>query len=594
MSSWSFRTDRYGVEVSSDGRWATVWPTAGGPRLRLCLLASLATLDGPDETVAAESPEVTDGPLGPGPGPAVRVRRRSTRWAEAATVVECGPEGLTIRAEVTGTGRLTGAVLLGGMSVMADAMGPLHSGAEVKYLFSPNPEDPRLVVHPAGSPAVVSAGGDSLPGRGHWFFTPAPLYFALGEASSPGAALGAGAGPGPAGWAGLGLLGPVQEADFTAFSYVPVDQGFHLRLDYEGHRHVDGTFGAPAVLVLPGLDNPYEGIRAQRRRLVADGSLPSAGAGPEELSRVPERPAWWSQPMFCGWGAQCYLAKQHGTSPQEECSSANYDRFLGELGRHGVHPATVVIDDGWQSQYGKAVPDPLRWPDLGGWISARRQEGRRVLVWWKAWDPSGVPPEWCVTNPDGAPVAIDPAHPSARRLLEENVNRILSTDGFDADGLKVDFTGRTPTGTALAHAGTWGLALLHEHLDILYRSAKKAKPEALVITHTANPAFSDVSDMVRLNDILRLDEANPESPVVYQMKYRASVARAACPDLLIDTDDWCAPNLAQWREYMSVKADIGVPALYYTTHLDRTGEAFQEADYELVRQVFSTASKESS
>jgi hypothetical protein len=70
------------------------------------------------------------------------------------------------------------------------------------------------------------------------------------------------------------------------------------------------------------------------------------------------------------------------------------------------------------------------------------------------------------------------------------------------------------------------------------------------------------------------------------MRYRAAVVRAACPDHLIDTDDWCAPNLAGWRAYAAAKPSLGVPALYYATHLDLTGEAFEDADYELLRNTW--------
>jgi hypothetical protein len=217
----------------------------------------------------------------------------------------------------------------------------------------------------------------------------------------------------------------------------------------------------------------------------------------------------------------------------------------------------VVIDDGWQRQYGRSTPDPARWPDLRGWVAARHQEGKRVLLWWKAWDPTGVPAEWCITDPAGRPVAVDPGHPSAAALLAENIASVLGDDGLDADGLKVDFTARSPSGyslrcreggqvtvgrTALGHtapgrtapgrtapgrtgtgqAGAWGIALLHEHLRQIYTAAKAAKADALVITQTPHPGFVDVTDMVRLNDMLRLDDASPHGP-----PWRAPPARSS-------------------------------------------------------------------
>src|SRR5581483_12396847 len=87
---------------------------------------------------------------------------------------------------------LTDVTLLGGRSLLPKAPGMLHSGCELPQLFSPNPEDARLVVHAGGVPAVAGAYGDSLPGRGHWFFTPAPLYFALGRGKPEARVTGAG------------------------------------------------------------------------------------------------------------------------------------------------------------------------------------------------------------------------------------------------------------------------------------------------------------------------------------------------------------------------------------------------------------------
>jgi hypothetical protein len=292
--------------------------------------------------------------------------------------------------------------------------------------------------------------------------------------------------------------------------------------------------------------------------------------------------------MFCGWGAQCYAARQNATTARQACTEAAYEGFIAELAAHGLVPPTIVIDDGWQESYGLATPDPVRWPDLGAWIRRRHEHGQHVLLWWKAWDPEGLPAELCVRNAAGTPIALDPRIPAARTLLAKAVHEVLSPAGLDADGLKVDFTARTPTGRSLTGAGgPWGIALLHDLLSVVYGAAKKAKSDALVITQAPHPAFADVADMIRLNDMMRLDDPHPETPLVAQMRYRASVVRASCPDLLIDTDDWCAPDLAQWRQYLAVKSELGVPALYYTTHLDRTGEALEEADYEALRELWS-------
>ena len=67
--------------------------------------------------------------------------------------------------------------------------------------------------------------------------------------------------------------------------------------------------------------------------------------------------------------------------------------------------------------------------------------------------------------------------------------------------------------------------------------------------------------MVRLNDMLRLERIQPGTDVVRQMRHRAQVAAAACPGLLIDTDDWQVPDRAAWRAYAELQPSLGVPCL---------------------------------
>jgi hypothetical protein len=246
-----------------------------------------------------------------------------------------------------------------------------------------------------------------------------------------------------------------------------------------------------------------------------------------------------------------------------------------------------VLDDKWQATYGGNEPDEAKWPDLRGWIAGRHARGQKVLLWWKAWDPEGVPAELCIRDPDGTPVGLDPTNPATGEFLRVMVTRLLGPDGLDGDGLKIDFTARTPTGRALtAHGPGWGVALLHRLLAVVHEAAKAAKPDALLITQTPHPAFVDVSDMVRLNDMLRMDDPGPPT-VVEQMRYRAAVAQAACPELLVDTDDWQVPSREVWRNYLRVKGQLGVPALYYATHFDETGEPLEAQDYALLRDVWT-------
>ncbi|WP_328898614.1 hypothetical protein OHR86_00375 [Streptomyces sp. NBC_00441] len=588
--------DEQGIQVTGPGWRMTVAPDGltallHGPQdaarpahpVLLQLHAALDRADRSDETTAVQPPclEFEERPSGRA-HPVVTVVRRSTAWSAARTRIVCGPRGPEFTWTVEGSGALRTTRLFAVRAALGGRGGGLRpSGHDWATLFTPNPGPPRRLTRTARENASIAVCGDARPGRGHWFYTPAPLAFAL-----TGTPMADDAEPERAdaadGWCQLGVGAPVDALTFTRLTYEPSDGGFHLALDHEGHTRVARTYSTPAVLVSPGHRDPYEALRAHHDWLTERGwsARPATHPG--------ERPAWWSEPMFCGWGAQMARARDSGLAAPLLSSRAEYDAHLAHLEGHGLVPGTIVIDDKWQEAYGRWQPDEQRWPDLRAWIDERHARGQRVLLWWRAWAHEGVPDAWCVRTPDGAPVALDPEHPDARSHVADSVRYMLSPAGLDADGLKIDFTADTPTGESLRHHGDgWGIALLHRYLGVMYRAAKSAKPDALVITHTPHPAFADVTDMIRLNDMLRLDDPDPYASIVPQMRQRAAVASAGCPDLPVDTDDWCAPDLEQWRAYNAMKDELGVPALYVTTKMDRTGEPLQEVDYAALRQLWA-------
>jgi hypothetical protein len=546
----------YALTVSDDGLRAILGPP-GEPWLTLRPHAAFDTTDGVDETLSVSPPCEIDG--------RIEIERRSTLWDRAWVTLECSDSQVVVRSSVSGRGALTDVNLLAFRSLLPDRpSGLLPSGyavGRVTKLFCANPAHPTGV-RPVHEPAVIGVTGDGEPGRHHWFFTPAPLYFAWAEEDERE-------------WLDLGITAPVDELTFVEAAYAPRDGGFHLRLEYEGHTAVEGEFEAPALVLTPGVPDPSTGLRRHRDDLAALGAAPAV----EER----DRPWWWTEPIFCGWGAQFHLFETGGGSPMEHATEGNYDRFLETLEREGLRPGIVVLDDKWQTAYGTNDPDTGKWPNLKSWIARRHEQGRHVLLWWKAWDPEGLPPELCIRNPDGSPLAVDPTNPAAREELARQVAAMLGPAGLDADGLKIDFTARTPSGRSLVvHGRGWGIALLHQLLAVVHEAAKAAKADALLITQTPHPAFADVADMIRLNDII-----GGQPSVVPQMTFRTEVTRAAVPELLVDTDDWRIPTREAWREYLAIKHELGVPSLYYATHIDQTGEPLEPEDYEALRAAWA-------
>ena len=574
-SGYRLRVDsRTAVARYEDARDAT-WA-------ELRLLASIDTIGGRDETLSIDEPTLeTLGGSEESPQAArIAWAHHSSLWRAKRIVLVCTDRHVAVHTEVEGDGRLTDVALLGGRAEHASgASGQFSSGRWFETLFSAAPADPRRIVVPAGESAINSAAGGSEPGRGHWFFTPGPLVYAVSRSPTDDPAKPPG---GP--WLWFGLATPPGEAGFVGFAYKAHDRGFHFALDYDGQTDVHGSWRSPGVVIGAAAD-PYASIRDHRRYLEEHGLAPLA------LPIPPDEPAWWREPMFCGWGAQCALALRAGlpfSAAPNFSTQEHYDRFLAHLEDRGIVPGTIAIDDKWALAYGTCEPDADKWPDLRGWIARRHEREQRVVLWWKAWDPEGLAPGLCVRTAAGTPVAIDPDHPDGAAAVRDAVDRMLSRRGLDADGLKIDFTARTPTGSSLIHAGVgWGIELLRRLLAIVNDEAKRAKPDCLLVGQVPEATIAPSVDMIRLNDMLRLDDPEPRVPIVPQMQYRAAVARVACPGHLIDTDDWCAPDLASWREYAEVKPELGVPALYYVDGLDLSGERFEDEDYGLVRRTWA-------
>jgi hypothetical protein len=553
---------------------------------RLSLLASLDRFGQPDETfgeprIRVSRNDAIDGAID------IEVDCQSSAWTARSVLVRCFEDRIELCVRVEGAGALDCVRLLGGRASRPNgACGVFRSSIEYASVFSPGPAEPVQVTRPASAAVELGIVGDATAGRLHGIFSPPPLCLALGREPDPAA-----------GWLTVGLVAPVEELRFTAMRYAPLDDGFLLEFDYDGQTTVVDEFTTPTLVLRPAAD-PWRGLERYRADLV-------------ERAFAPQKPAtepaqWWTEPIFCGWGAQCAEAPIPGQPTSHPyylgdlgpavvppglkvafdlARQDRYDEWLDRLARHGVVPGTVVVDDRWQLDYGTGEPDPERWPDLKGWIAERHAAGQRVLLWWKAWDPTGLPAAECVTDPSGRPIAADPGSPAYLEHLTTIVTRLVSPDGIDADGFKVDFTQRAPAGHALkrptAPASTpWGIAALHQLLATVYKAAKAAKPDALVVTHTPHPGFGDVCDMIRLNDLLE------PAPALDQLAFRHGVVAAALPHHLVDTDQWPIADRAQWRAYVAAQGHVGVPALYYATRLDRSGEELTAGDLNLVAQAW--------
>ena len=494
----------------------------------------------------------------------LRWRGRSAMWPEIVVRARLARDGVRYGYMLRGRGAIDRA------RFGADATS--RSRAVHRVLWSPEPSGDQTVRFAPGERAVVSVASDKTFHLGHWFFTPPPFAFALGAAEDA--------------WLMSGVLAPAT-ANFSELE-VAAGEGLSLGLLYDGHERVVDEWRSPELLFLPARD-PYAGLLSYCDLLRREGlAPPPAKADP---------PQWWREPIFCGWGEQCVRADASATDvlttrAADFATQANYESFLAALEDRGVVPGTIVIDDKWQATYGGNEPDPAKWPNLARFIAAQHRRGRRVLLWLKAWDPEGLSAEECIVDANGTPVAADPTSALYARRLRASVRRMLVELG--ADGFKLDFTHKIPTGRGGRSAsGAWGLALMRAYVALLHEATHASRPDALLMTHTANPAFADVVDMLRLNDV-PLVRGQPKSYVA-AMEHRARIARAASPAWLVDTDNWPSPDRASFLEYVAAQGRLGVPSLYYVTRIRwRTGdepwvdEPLRESDYAAIRHAWAS------
>jgi hypothetical protein len=472
----------------------------------------------------------------------------------------------------------------------------LGSPVTFRSVFCPEPNSYNRQMLRAYEYAQISVNADLDVYGGNFIANPGPLCFAV--AADPAR-----------GWLGMGLAVTPGEYHFSEYEYLG-GEDFALRLNSWGAHAVAGRLLTPRIVLVPAA-NERDAVRRYVDVLHTQG-----------LVRSPQRSSasWWTRPIVCGWGHQCYQADlfRIRSSPERPADNAaytlstqaTYREILDHLDEQGLAWGTVVIDARWFLAGGLKNVDTGRWPNLRGFIDAQHRRGRRVLLWWAPWDPEGVPAEQCVRyDPElergrqnrpgrlskfGTPVpskklGIDITLPQVRDRIRDQVRLLLGSKGLDADGLKIDHVSAVPGiyGMAFPEGSgrLFGIEAVRSYLGFLYETVKQVKPDALLMGQSPNPYLADVQDMLRLGDIY----ATRAESVVSEMSFRAEVARIVDPSWLIDTDGWPMPSLAALREYIDVQPSLGVPSLYYATHLDTTGEALSIGDYARIRKAWSEA-----
>jgi hypothetical protein len=303
-------------------------------------------------------------------------------------------------------------------------------------------------------------------------------------------------------------------------------------------------------------------------------SLPPSGVLASSSSTSP---GWWSRPIYCSWGDQAYAARMK-EGLLDESNGSRYaterdiDRWLAIAAREKLPIGTVILDLGWMSGYGDFEPNPKHFSDLRAYIGKLHAKGLHVLLWIPMYEATGTlfnldkarsdvaakHPEWLVRTREGKPTDIfDYTNPDARNYLRSRIHYMLSSGpgGLDADGLKVDFTDRLPNPAASSfHDPSWGIgeAMNARVMELIYTSAKEAKPDAFIDSSFMNPLFHTWQDVIRLND----DVSNAVETYWWRA-WAASVNGVR----LIDGDDWWAME-RYFVPLTLAKSAWGIPNIY--------------------------------
>lgn len=596
--------------------------------------------DGIDELIALKPPRVEQA----GPQVTLTFVGQTTLWERVEYVFACDANRICYHYTVHGAGNLETVRFFEGFLQddprRADKFYPYFCGPgrhlayhrPVKeFMQSSTPNFDRVYSFGINSAdqrefgfydqITIRVNGDRHYLGGDWLATPAPFLYLLGNRDRRN-------------WVGCGLGVKQGEAGFMGYHYHG-GEGFGLSVEYGGYTAVDGAWHSPTVILQETGADVFDALDAYVQTLGDLGWLPANDRR--------NLPAWWRGPIFGGWGEQVFnsnrwdnfFSGEHDDWSHDNvdrfCTQQAYEKMLATIERKGVNPTILIIDNRWfQSDAALDVATDL-WPNLKGFIRAQHGKGRKVILWASPWSycrcskGKDVPiaehmyvdedelydleidtdvfypackrairkarrkyalPAPTLTDANWRYTA-DPQNPAYVARVKAKIQYLLAPDGLDADGFEFDYThfipkyrGTKPI-TRRAAPTRWGVEALHHMIKLYYDAAKAAKPDALIISHTFNPYFNDVIDMLRLQDIY-----TDARSIVPQMEHRAKIAHRVAPGCVVHTDQHPMPSLAAWREYARFQPTIGNPCTYYVTGIETTRERFTEQDFRMLRKVW--------
>ena len=375
-------------------------------------------------------------------------------------------------------------------------------------------------------------------------------------------------------WLGVGLAARAGQYNFHQFMIKTANNRCGFEVPLYGKTRVSGEWESQSLLFTEGGD-AFDALRAY-----AEWHYESGWCARKDRSNEPD---WWRRPIYCGWGEQCDRARRLGGKPFDYATQRDYEDMSRRLDELDLHPGCLIIDDKWQGQYGEALPDPEKWPDLRAFADAEHKKGRRVVLWFRSWYPEGLRAEECVEYLCTA-CGADPTSEKYRARMKETIRRLLSDEEgcCNCDGFKIDFANCMPLGKYVQthEEGVCGVELLKRFMTMMRDCAKAVKPDALINCSCAHPYFDEIVDQARLHDY-----DGHQRSALQVLGYRAKLYAAALLDVIIDTDAGGVGTRREFERWVKGCAALGVPDLYY---LSGSGDVrLTDADAELIRACWA-------
>ena len=354
----------------------------------------------------------------------------------------------------------------------------------------------------------------------------------------------------------LGLVAEAGEHNFTQFDFRTTMyrwcSRFWLSTDQCGHTKVSGEWNAPKII---GRAVPSDSAACDfYSNYYFDHAIcPKGHDG--------VKPRFWYGPIACGWLEQLSVHYEKDSGLVWSSKQDVYEEYVRRLEARDLHPKILIIDDKWQTEYGKPRPAPERWHDIRGFIDKIRDEKDiHTLMWYKMWDKEGVPEEYCVFDGREKRFVVDPSNPGYQAILKENIRTIISDEPgcMNADGLKIDFAFWQPVGReAKTYSGKYGVELFHEYVRLIRDYMKEIKPHAVLNASPCHPIFAEYVDQARLHDYDYRMRSSLE-----EMGTRAALWRCALPNALVDTDGCGYNTRRDTMRYLTRNRELGIPCIY--------------------------------